>query len=120
MTQSALKLESRTGLPPSNSVSSILRSNAVEGVTEGARGCATLIALFHLIEAENTRTCLELCIDVPVLSSTDYLLFQPFDSGKVRVASCCKVGVFFLVCFQDLKCSLRLNEELLYKHDAVY
>lgn len=116
MTQSALKLESRTGLPPPNSVSSILRSNAVEGVTERARGCVTLIALFRLIEAENT--CLELYIVVPVLSSTECLLFQPFDSGKVRVASCCKVWVF--LCFQDSKCSLRLNEELLYKYDAVY
>jgi hypothetical protein len=62
MTQSALKLESRTGLPPSNSVSSILRSNAVEGVTKRARGCVTLIALFHLTEAENT--CLEVRTDV--------------------------------------------------------
>jgi hypothetical protein len=45
------------------------------------------------------------------MSPTECLLFQSFASGKVRAAFCCKVKVFLLVCFQDSKCSLGLNEE---------
>jgi hypothetical protein len=65
MTQSDLKLESTTGLSPSNSVSSILRTNAAEGVGNRARGWTTLIRVLPRIQAENT--CLELCIAVPCI-----------------------------------------------------